>query len=75
MLYSGKRVVGETTAAVWSPLLKKSIALALVEAPWATIGTKLQAEVYYRRELRLLRSDETARVVPHRFIDLPRRQA
>lgn len=75
VLYSGKRAVGETTAAIWSPLLKKSIALALVEAPWATIGTKLQAEVHFRRELRLLRSDEVARVVPHRFIDLPRRQA
>ncbi|MFW5970179.1 MAG: glycine cleavage T C-terminal barrel domain-containing protein, partial [Halofilum sp. (in: g-proteobacteria)] len=74
-LYAGKRVIGETTAAVWSPLLKKSIALALVQAPWATPGTKLEAEVYFRRELRLLRSEEVARVVPHRFIDLPRRQA
>ncbi len=75
VLYSGKRAVGETTAAIWSPLLKKSIALALVQSPWAERGTKLQAEVHFRRELRLLRSDEVARVVPHRFIDLPRRQA
>jgi aminomethyltransferase len=74
-LYSGKRVVGQTTAAVWSPLLKKSIALALVEAPSSNLGTILQAEVYYRRELRLLRSDQRARVVAHRFIDLPRRRA
>lgn len=75
VLYSGKCAVGETTAAIWSPLLKKSIALALVEAPWAAQGTKLQAEVHFRRELRLLRSDEVARVVPHRFIDLARRHA
>jgi glycine cleavage system aminomethyltransferase T len=75
VLYRGRRVVGQTTAAVWSPLLKKSIALALIEAPWSAIGTELQAEIYFRRELRLLRSHETARVVPHRFIDLPRRRA
>ncbi|MGA8259938.1 MAG: aminomethyltransferase family protein [Arenicellales bacterium] len=75
VLYAGKRAVGQTTAAVWSPLLKKSIALALVEAPHATIGGMLQAEIYYRRELRLLRKDQDARVVPHRFIDLPRRRS
>ncbi|HSH40673.1 MAG TPA: aminomethyltransferase family protein [Arenicellales bacterium] len=75
VLYRGRRVVGQTTAAVWSPLLKKSIALALIESPWSAVGTELQAEIYFRRELRLLRSDETARVVPHRFIDLPRRRA
>jgi aminomethyltransferase len=74
VLYKGKRVVGQTTAAVWSPLLKKSIALALIEAPWSKPGTGLQAEIYYRRELRLRRSHEVARVVPHRFIDLPRRR-
>lgn len=75
VLYQGKRVVGQTTAAIWSPLLKTSIALALIEASCAKAGTALQAEIYYRRELRLLRSHEVARVVPHRFIDLPRRRA
>ncbi|MDZ7841844.1 MAG: aminomethyltransferase family protein [Gammaproteobacteria bacterium] len=75
VLYRRRRIVGQTTAAVWSPLLKKSIALALVEARWSGIGTTLQAEIYFRRELRLLRSGETARVVSHRFIDLPRRRA
>lgn len=75
VLYAGKRAVGQTTAAVWSPLLKKSIALALVEAPHATMGGTLQAEIYYRRELRLLRKGLSARLVPHRFIDLPRRRS
>lgn len=75
VLYAGRRAVGQTTAATWSPLLKTSIALALIEAPYAETGTRLQAEIHYRRELRLLRSDEPARVVPHRFIDLPRRRA
>ncbi len=75
VLYRGKRVVGQTTAAIWSPLLKQSVALALIEASSARAGTSLQAEIYYRRELRLLRSDQVARVVPHRFIDLPRRRA
>lgn len=75
LLYARRRVVGQTTAAVWSPLLKRSIALALVEAAHAAHGTRLQTEVYYRRELRLLRSEPYARVVPHRFINLARRQA
>lgn len=75
LLYAGRRSVGQTTAAVWSPLLKKSIALALVEARYAANGTRLRSEVYYRRELRLLRSEPPARVVPHRFIDLERRRA
>ena len=75
VLYDGKRAVGQTTAAVWSPLLKKSIALALVEAPHAAMGGALQAEIYYRRELRLLRKDQRARIVPHCFIDLPRRRS
>ncbi|MGB7755659.1 MAG: aminomethyltransferase family protein [Salinisphaera sp.] len=74
VLYARRRVVGQTTAAAWSPLLKKSIALALVEARWAEPGTELRVEVHYRRELRLLRSDERARVVAPRFIDLPRRR-
>lgn len=75
VLYAGRRVVGQTTAAVWSPLLKTSIALALVDAAHASIGSELRTEVYYRRELRLLRSEPFARVVPHRFLNLPRRQA
>jgi aminomethyltransferase len=75
VLYAGKRAVGQTTTAIWSPLLKKSIALALVEAPWSALGTPLHAELYYRRELRLLRKDQVARVVSHRFIDLPRRRS
>ncbi len=74
VLYARRRVVGQTTAAAWSPLLKKSIALALVEARWAEPGTELRVEVHYRRELRLLRSEERARVVAPRFIDLPRRR-
>jgi len=75
VVYARGKPVGQTTAATWSPLLKKSIALALVDAAHAAQGTELQVEIYYRRELRLLRADQVARVVPHRFIDLPRRQA
>ena len=75
MLYAGKRIVGQTTAAVWSPLLKRSIALALVQREHALPGTVLGAEVDYRRELRLQRSDQNARVVTPRFINLERRRA
>ncbi|MDZ7749881.1 MAG: aminomethyltransferase family protein [Halofilum sp. (in: g-proteobacteria)] len=75
LLYARRRIVGQTTAAIWSPLLKRSIALALVDAAHAASGSRLQTEVYYRRELRLLRHEPFARVVPHRFINLQRRQS
>jgi len=75
LVYAGRQPVGQTTAAVWSPLLKRSIALARVDARHAARGRSLRVEVDYRRELRLLRVDQPARVVAPRFLDLDRRRA
>jgi aminomethyltransferase len=44
-VYRGKLQVGKATSTTWSPLLKKMIALASVDAAHSKIGTELQAEV------------------------------
>jgi len=75
VLYAGRRAVGQTTAATWSPILKKSIALALVEADYAKPDQRLDAEIYHRREVWLQRREAVARVVPHRFFDPPRKRS
>ena len=51
-MYDGGSQVGRATSGAWSPLLKKNLALATVDARFATPGTKLKIEVTveYRRE-------------------------
>jgi aminomethyltransferase len=44
-VYRGNLQVGKATSTTWSPLLKKMIALASVEAAHSKIGTELQAEI------------------------------
>ncbi|MGC2061049.1 MAG: glycine cleavage T C-terminal barrel domain-containing protein, partial [Candidatus Sulfotelmatobacter sp.] len=44
-LYLGEQQVGKATTTSWSPILKKLIALASVEAEHAKIGTQLQMEI------------------------------
>ena len=44
-VFSGDRQVGKATTTAFSPLLKKLIALASVEAAHAQIGNKLQMEI------------------------------
>jgi aminomethyltransferase len=44
-LYADDRQIGYCSSSVWSPLLKKFIALAHVEAPYAAPGTRLDMEV------------------------------
>ncbi|MBI4821335.1 MAG: aminomethyl transferase family protein [Deltaproteobacteria bacterium] len=43
-VYADKKQVGRATSHTWSPILKKSIALASVHAPYAKPGTKLEIE-------------------------------
>jgi aminomethyltransferase len=65
------RQVGRATSGVWSPTLKKNLALATVEMPYAKVGTELKIEeiVYYDRKY------VTARVVDKPFFDPPRKKA
>lgn len=66
-LYRGRKEVGQVTSAAWSPILKKNIALATVDARYAAEGTVLDAEIYYVKEITQGRVDVAARVVSPRF--------
>ncbi len=70
-VYRGGRQVGYATSGCWSPLLKKYIALAHLEASAASPGTKLEIEltVEHRRK----RAASTVAELP--FFDLPRKRA
>mgnify|MGYP006183283691 CR=1 FL=1 len=41
-LYAGRKEVGQVTSATWSPVLKRNIALATVDARYAALGTVQQ---------------------------------
>ncbi len=52
-LYAAGRQVGYASSGCWSPLLKKMIALAHIETPWAKPGTEVFMEVtveHHRRQ-------------------------
>jgi aminomethyltransferase len=70
-VYAGGRQVGYATSGCWSPLLKKSIALAHVEASHAAPGTPLAIEVTVEHRRRLA----AATVVALPFFDPERKRA
>jgi aminomethyltransferase len=70
-VYAGARQVGYATSGCWSPLLKKSLALAHVESPHAKPGTELAMEVTVEHR----RKRATARVARTPFFDPPRKRA
>lgn len=69
-VYVGERQVGKATSHAWSPLLKKSIALASIRAPFDHLGTELEIEHTVEFERRRV----AARVVPTPFFDPPRKR-
>ncbi len=69
-VWSEGRQVGQATSHTWSPLLKKSIALASVRSPFAAPGTRLELEHTVEFERRRV----GATVVPLPFFDPPRRR-
>jgi len=70
-LYLEGRQVGYATSRTWSPLLKKYLALATVEAGAASPGKALQIEVTCEYE----RKTATATVSPTPFFDPERKKA
>ena len=69
-VYRGGRQVGRATSTTWSPILKKMIALATVQAPHFAVGTPLQLEV----TVEAVRYKVKATVVPTPFFDPPRKR-
>ena len=71
-IYSGgSRQVGYATSGGWSPLLKQYIALAHLEAPFATPGNALEMEITVEHR----RRRATARVTKLPFFNPDRKRA
>lgn len=77
ILYHRKRrEAGVVTSAIWSPMLKRNIAIASLDVPYgARITTDLWVEIYAMRELRYHKLMKHARIVPRPFQRLARRTA
>lgn len=76
LIYHNKtREVGHITAAVWSPTVKRNIALALVERPYhAEKSGNLWVEIYAMRELQYHKLMVRARVTERPFFSPSRRR-
>ncbi|MDI7863149.1 aminomethyltransferase family protein [Rhizobiaceae bacterium n13] len=71
-----KKEAGIVTAAIWSPLAKRNIAIASLERPYGSrISDDLWVEIYALRELQYQKMMKRAKIVPRPFIALPRRTA
>ena len=70
-VYVGGEQVGYATSGGWSPLLKKTIALAHLQSPWAALGTQVEMEVTVEHR----RKRAAARVVKKPFFDPERKRA
>ncbi|MHB2021388.1 MAG: aminomethyltransferase family protein [Candidatus Xenobia bacterium] len=70
-VYDRGRQIGRATSGVWSPILKKNLALATVEAKYEKVGTELKIEQLVDWQRKLF----TARVVNKPFFDPPRKKA
>ena len=67
----GRRQVGRATTTAWSPTLKRFIALATIDAPHFTEGTRLEIEVTVEGVRHFVR----ATVVRTPFFSPPRKTA
>ena len=71
-----RREIGHVTSAIWSPTLKRNIALAELQAPFGTgRGDHLWVEIYLNREGRWQRRMERAHLVDGPFFRNPRARA
>jgi aminomethyltransferase len=74
--YRKKQEVGLVSAASWSPLAKRNIAIASLVRPFGdTVTDDLWVEIYAMRELKYEKLMKRAKVVPRPFIKLDRRTA
>ena len=68
-VYKGGTQVGRATSTSWSPVLKKLIALATIDAPHFAMGTRLEMET----TVDAVRHRARATVVPMPFFNPPRK--
>lgn len=74
--HRGKKEVGLVSAAIWSPMAKRNIAIASLARPYGdTVTDDLWVEIYAMRELQYQKLMKRAQVVPRPFIRLERRTA
>jgi aminomethyltransferase len=71
----GKKNIGFTTSATWSPVCKQNIALGTVNCPHGKPGDTIFVEIYYQREMHWSRVMAAATVVDKPFWNPPRRNA
>lgn len=71
----GGEQIGFVTSAAWSPVCKRNVALATVDARYGAVGETLWVEIYYKREMHWTRKMARASVVDGPFWDPPRRRA
>ena len=69
-LYAGGAFVGQVTSSVWSPLLKRHLGLASIQASHAALGTRVELEHTVLHERRRV----AATVVERPFFDPERRR-
>lgn len=68
--------VGLVSAAMWSPMAKRNIAIASLDLPYGdSVTDDLWVEIYAMRELKYEKLMKKAKVVPRPFIKLDRRTA
>lgn len=68
-VYKGSTQVGRATSTTWSPILKKLIALATIDAPHVAVGTRLEMEV----TVDAVRHRARATIVPMPFFNPARK--
>ncbi len=70
-VYKGSTQVGRATSTTWSPVMKKLIALATIDAPHFAAGTRLEMEI----TVDAVRHQAAATVVPTPFFSPARKTA
>ncbi|WP_292721050.1 glycine cleavage T C-terminal barrel domain-containing protein, partial [Mesorhizobium sp.] len=74
--YRKSQQVGLVSAAMWSPMAKRNIAIASLARPFGdTVVDDLWVEIYAMRELQYQKLMKRAKVVQRPFIKLDRRTA
>jgi aminomethyltransferase len=74
--HNKKREIGLVSAAIWSPMAKRNIAIADLARPYGdTVNDDLWVEIYAMRELQYHRMMKRAKIVQRPFIKLERRTA